>query len=150
MRRVHYYETDAMKIAHHANYVKWMEEARTEFFREIGFNWCDFEKETGIMIPVLFQSVEYKNLLCFGEEFFIECELNKFNGVKMELHYTFRSVEDGRVNAIGITKHGFIDSSYKPIALQKEDQILYNKLSSYTKEKTINKPQETLYQKRKQ
>ena len=26
--RVNYYETDAMGIVHHSNYVRWMEEAR--------------------------------------------------------------------------------------------------------------------------
>lgn len=40
--QVHYYETDKMGVTHHANYIKWMEEARIEsacpsgcFFAEI-------------------------------------------------------------------------------------------------------------------
>lgn len=34
---VQYYETDRMGITHHSNYVRWMEEARTFFLREIGW-----------------------------------------------------------------------------------------------------------------
>lgn len=36
---VQYHETDSMKIAHHANYIKWMEEARLAFLKSIGFDW---------------------------------------------------------------------------------------------------------------
>jgi len=127
-RRVHYYETDAMKIAHHSCYVKWMEEARTEFFRNAGFLWSEVEKKTGIMIPVLFQSVEYKHMLTFDEEFQVACTLEKFNGVKMEFHYTFFSCDTNAVAAIGLTKHGFIDSRYKPLALQHCAPDLYDLL----------------------
>jgi acyl-CoA thioester hydrolase len=34
--RVRYYETDAMGIVHHSNYLRWFELARTEYLREIG------------------------------------------------------------------------------------------------------------------
>ncbi len=30
-RRVPFYETDGMKVVHHANYLRWMEEARIEY-----------------------------------------------------------------------------------------------------------------------
>ena len=36
-RRPQYHETDQMGIIHHANYIKWMEEARIAFLAEIGF-----------------------------------------------------------------------------------------------------------------
>lgn len=35
-RTVQYYETDKMGITHHANYIKWMEEARIGFLDSIG------------------------------------------------------------------------------------------------------------------
>ena len=35
--KVQYYETDMMGVAHHANYIHWMEEARIDFMDEIGF-----------------------------------------------------------------------------------------------------------------
>ena len=33
IHKVRYYETDKMGVAHHANYIHWMEEARIEFLR---------------------------------------------------------------------------------------------------------------------
>ena len=37
-RRAQYHETDQMGIIHHANYVKWMEEARIRYMEELGFS----------------------------------------------------------------------------------------------------------------
>lgn len=37
IHKVQYYETDMMEIAHHANYVHWMEEARIDFMDQLGF-----------------------------------------------------------------------------------------------------------------
>lgn len=118
LHRTQYYETDAMKIVHHANYVKWMEEARLRYFDECGFHWKTVEETTGIMIPVLFQSVQYKQMVHFDEEIRIECECTKFNGVKMNFQYTFQSCETEELKAVGITKHGFLDRNYHPVALQ--------------------------------
>ena len=47
---VQYYETDRMGITHHSNYVRWMEEARTFFLREIGWPYEKIEEE-GIISP---------------------------------------------------------------------------------------------------
>ena len=42
--RVQYYETDAMGIVHHSNYVRYFETARTEFFRSRGYSYDRMEK----------------------------------------------------------------------------------------------------------
>ena len=34
--KVQYYETDAMQIVHHSNYIRWMEEARLEYLSHVG------------------------------------------------------------------------------------------------------------------
>ena len=36
VRKIQYYETDMMGIAHHANYIHWMEEARIDFMDQLG------------------------------------------------------------------------------------------------------------------
>ena len=37
LRRPQFYETDGMSIIWHGNYVRWMEEARTDFMDQLGF-----------------------------------------------------------------------------------------------------------------
>ena len=49
---VQYYETDKMGITHHSNYIRFMEEARLDFFKKLGFDYLDFEK-MGVISPVI-------------------------------------------------------------------------------------------------
>ena len=58
-------ETDRMGITHHSNYVRWMEEARTFFLREIGWPYEKIEEE-GIISPVTSISCDYKATSTFG------------------------------------------------------------------------------------
>ena len=82
---VQYYEKDAMGIAHHSNYIRWAEEARNHFLYAIGYNWSKIEQESGIMIPVLSQSVEHKKAFCFGDVVKIYTRSLYFNGKRQIL-----------------------------------------------------------------
>ena len=37
IHKVQYYETDKMGVTHHSNYLRIMEEARTDFLEKIGY-----------------------------------------------------------------------------------------------------------------
>ncbi len=39
--RVRFYETDQMGVVHHAAYITWFEEGRSEFTRAIGYPYAD-------------------------------------------------------------------------------------------------------------
>ena len=45
-RKAQYHETDQMGIIHHSNYVKWMEEARIDFMKELGFGYGEAARMT--------------------------------------------------------------------------------------------------------
>lgn len=59
-REAHYYETDQMAIIHHSNYIRWFEEARTDYMEK----WFSYEylEEEGVMIPVLEVGCTYKSM----------------------------------------------------------------------------------------
>ena len=43
LHKVQYYETDMMGVTHHANYIRWMEEARIDFMDQLGFPYRSME-----------------------------------------------------------------------------------------------------------
>ncbi len=129
-KRAQYHETDSMKIVHHANYVKWMEEARLEYLRHAGFDCALMEREYGLMIPVLYQSVEYKNAIRFDDVIEVRCVCDKFNGVKMHFSYEFLSF-DNALLAKGITKHGFINKDFEAVMLKDVYTEGYEVLNNY-------------------
>ena len=59
---VHYYETDRMGFTHHSNYIRWMEEARIDFFDQLGWSYQKFEDE-GVISPVTAIECKYKQTL---------------------------------------------------------------------------------------
>ena len=56
--RVYYEDTDAAGLVYHSNYLKYMERARTEWLRELGFSQQDLREKSGMVIVI--SSVEMK------------------------------------------------------------------------------------------
>ena len=69
--KVQYYETDQMGIVHHSNYIRWFEEARTDYMEKMGMGYDQME-EKGILSPVLSVDAEYLQMVHFGGTVTIE------------------------------------------------------------------------------
>ena len=78
--RVYYNETDQMGRVYHANFLFWMEKARTEWLRVKGISYKELE-EMGIMLPV----VSYDDIVV------IETEVEEFTKLKVKFIYNFYS-----------------------------------------------------------
>ena len=50
--RVYYEDTDAAGVVYYANYLKFMERARTEWLAAIGFPLAEFERTHGVVFVV--------------------------------------------------------------------------------------------------
>ncbi len=57
--RIYYEDTDAGGVVYHANYICYMERARTEFLRERGHSVKDLH-EMGVIFPVVALEVNYR------------------------------------------------------------------------------------------
>ena len=118
LRQPHYYETDQMGIIHHSNYVKWMEEARIDFMKEMGVGYGEVEKR-GIVSPVAGVSVSYKKPVLFDDVVGISVSVKKYSGVVLELAYEFFNVTRSEVCTGASSKHCFTRDG-KLISLKRE------------------------------
>lgn len=91
-RRIQYYETDMMGIAHHANYLHWMEEARIDFMDQMGYPYARMEAE-GIVSPVRSASIQYRKPCTFSDLLTIDVGVQAFNGVVLTLRYEMKRGE---------------------------------------------------------
>jgi acyl-CoA thioester hydrolase len=57
--RVYYEDTDAGAVMYYANYLKFMERARTEWLRQIGFEQDDHSRRDGILFAVRSAHLEF-------------------------------------------------------------------------------------------
>ena len=104
---VQYYETDMMGVAHHANYIHWMEEARIDFMDRLGFPYAEMEKK-GVVSPVRSVTCEYRRPCTFGDRICILLSVESFNGVVMSIGYDMRN-ESGETVCTARSEHVFLD-----------------------------------------
>ena len=64
---VRYAETDAMGVVHHATYLIYFEEGRSQYMRAHGFEFSAIEKE-GFRFPVTEVSVRYVGSFRYGDK----------------------------------------------------------------------------------
>ena len=113
-----YYETDQMGIIHHCNYIKWMEEARMDWMKQIGLSYKEMEAME-IISPVLSVSCEYHSMVHFDEVIVIEIRIVKYNGVKLEVEYRMTDKETGELRTTGTSSHCFLNRAGRPISLKR-------------------------------
>ena len=114
--KVQYYETDMMGVAHHANYIRWMEEARIDFMDRIGFPYKRMEEE-GVISPVKSLQVNYLKPCTFGDEVEVTVGVKDFNGVVITITYDMR-VNGGPVFS-GTSEHVFLDREGKFVRMRR-------------------------------
>lgn len=127
-REINYYETDKMQVVHHSNYIRYLEECRMDFMRQIGFDYAEME-QSGIMVPVLSVSCNYKNPARFGETICIVPKVERMHGVKYEMSYRIYSEDFSVLHNEAASSHCFVDLDFKPIRLKKEYPELYNRMT---------------------
>ena len=115
--RVNYYETDAMGVTHHSNYVRWMEEARIQMMDKLNFSYKKLN-EIGIGSPVLEYECKIKHSSKFDDEIEIKLQCKEYNSVRLTIEYEMYNKNE--LIATGETKHCFVNKKGIPIRLNKE------------------------------
>lgn len=122
IHEVQYYETDAMRVAHHSNFIRWMEEARHDFLIQLGVPYEKLER-SGIIIPVLAVDCEYKHAVHYSDFVKIFITVESFSGLFFEVSYRMVNLDDTVIFAQGKTKHCFLDSEMKPTNIKKRPEL---------------------------
>lgn len=116
---IQFYETDAMQIVHHSNYIRWFEEARIGWLDNFGYSYKRMEDE-GISIPVLAVDCKYKKPLEFGDTAEVHVKVDKFTPLRLKLAYEIYHKESGVLTTIGSSEHCFINNETgRPTSLKK-------------------------------
>ena len=116
LHQVKYYETDKMTVAHHSNYIRWMEEARVDLLEKIGFSYDKME-EMGVISPVISVHCDYKFPCHFNDTVQIVTRMARYTGVRFVMTYEMTLADNGKVLAKGETTHCFIDVKGHPVMI---------------------------------
>ena len=106
--RVRYAETDQMGIVHHASYVVWLEEGRSQWMRAHGNSYAQFEKE-GLLLVVSELCLRYKQPARYDQRVTIRCWVESVRSRQIQFNYQVVDAETGAVFVEGYTQHICLD-----------------------------------------
>lgn len=86
-KRIYYHDTDAGGVVYYGNYLKYLEEARTEYIENRGLS-IKALCEEGFTYAVRKCSIEYKSPARYGDTIVCLAELEKLTAVQMIFNQT--------------------------------------------------------------
>lgn len=114
--RVRYAETDQMGHAYYANYLVWMEQARSAFFRERGLPYKQVE-ELGFKLPVVEVGCRYKNEIKYDDLVEVRTRLGEIKRAAIKVEYEIFNAETGVLCATGFTWHVLVGPEFKAVSI---------------------------------
>ncbi len=97
--RVYYEDTDAAGVVYYANYLKFLERARTEWLRAAGFEQTALRDDFGVVFVVRALAVEYRVPARFNDTLTVDVAVRDVRGSVLELAQTVRRGEETLVTA---------------------------------------------------
>ena len=108
--RVRYAETDRMGLLHHANYLVYFEQARTELLRQQGRTYKDLE-DAGFFLVISKLEVKYKLPAHYDDVLTIRTTVTRTSPIRLEHKYEVTC--EGKFIAEGMTTLACVDAAGK-------------------------------------
>lgn len=115
--RVRYAETDQMGVVYYANYLVWMEVARVEYCRSVGFNYQQMEADDGVFLAVAEANCRYLAPAKFDEEIVVRTSVKDAHARMIVFAYDIKRAHGDESLAKGYTKHIWLNRELKPVRL---------------------------------
>jgi acyl-CoA thioester hydrolase len=109
--RVIFGDTDQMGVVYYANYLRFFEGARAEYWRWLGRSYKDLEAAQ-IAMPVVEAHCKYKRPAQYEDLLAIETDVTEMRGASLRFTYLVR--RDGELLAEGYTRHAVIGPTGRP------------------------------------
>jgi len=84
--RIYYEDTDHGGVVYYANYLKYMERARTEFMRDCGIELDQLQRDVGILFAVSEAHVHYRRPARFNDALDVQSVLVHARGARLAFH----------------------------------------------------------------
>ncbi len=112
---VRYAETDAMRVAHHANYLVWFEMGRAAFCRERGIDYGAMETERGLFLPIVEAHCRYVSPARYDDLLTLSVWCKE--ATKRTLRFGYLLKRDATLLAEGETYQILVDNAGRPRTL---------------------------------
>lgn len=120
--RVYYEDSDAGGVVYHSNYLNFMERARTEWLRHLGFEQPNLKADLGVIIVVHSMHIAFKSPAYFNDMLEIKCNISKVGHGSLEMEQQITRADLQLIKAE--VKLAFVNAaSFKPVAIPTEIKL---------------------------
>ncbi len=115
--RVIYGDTDQMGVVYHANYFRYFELSRIEYFHSRGFSYREMERE-GLILPVVEATASYRSPARYEDMLLVRPRVSEVKRVSVTFTYeVFREGGSDTPLCTGRTVHACVSREGKPTRL---------------------------------
>ena len=135
--RVYYEDTDSGGVVYHSNYLNFMERARTEWLRALGFEQTHMKDDLNIIFVVHSMNIQFKRPALFNDMLNVHSKVAKIGHGSIEFLQTI--LRDQQLLIEATVKVACVQASvFKPVVIPAsiKDAIQNNTMNSQTKIKT--------------
>ncbi|MBF0108455.1 MAG: tol-pal system-associated acyl-CoA thioesterase [Magnetococcales bacterium] len=115
--RVYYEDTDSGGVVYHSVYLNFMERARTEWLRSLGFDQSRLARERGLVFAVSRLSVHFLAPARMDDLLLITLTLAKRGGASLNLQQRIVHQSMHRPLIQAEVRIGLLDRAFKPVRL---------------------------------
>jgi acyl-CoA thioester hydrolase len=114
--RTYWEDTDAGGIVYYANYLKFMERARTEWLRSIGIDQVRMKEEHGLIFVVVDVEAHYRKPARYGDQLQVTCKVRETTRASITLDQeVYREDVGGELLLDGRVRAACLDAlKYRP------------------------------------
>jgi len=117
-KKIYYHDTDCGGVVYYSNYLKFLEEARTEFFAEKGLSIKELA-DAGILFVVARQEIDYKFPARYGDLLEINTWVSSNSSVRLEFDAEIKN-QDGELISKAKTILVCVGTDFKPKVIPEE------------------------------
>ena len=121
--RVYYEDTDSGGVVYHSNYLNFMERARTEWLRHLGFEQTYLKNELNVVFVVHSLQIAFKKPAKFNDLLIVSSELEKIGRGSFEFLQKITQNNQTNENQLlvqALVKLACVDAlAFKPVAVPK-------------------------------
>jgi len=119
LHRVNYSEVDQMGVVYHARYLVWLDMARTEYLRQQGMSYREFE-ERGYRLAVGEVSVKYRRPARYDDLVRVRCWVHEAGSRRVTFGYAIEHDESDLLLATATTAMLSLDPGFAFAAMPED------------------------------
>ncbi len=121
-KRIFFHDTDCGGVVYYGNYLKYLEEARTEFLEQKGLSVADFQKR-GLLYAVRKCLIVYRSPARYGEILLCDARLKELTAAQLIFDQSIHEKETRRLVVEAEVSVVSLNGNFQPVPIPEDLKV---------------------------